>query len=253
MPLDALRSFQLLSQLHATKMSCDSPAILFIIKRLKKQALWQYSRAIPHNIDGNDQLVIFSIHGADLSQNLKENYTRKEILLWTHVMLREIRCGHRAAKDNISEFLSARTSLILLLRVLAYTNPPTEKTSTYSLRPTSIDRLLLYFCVHRCNNDCASRSQSLQLILHNLIESMDTFADTMDEWKLVEQELKDFQQELIMEKTPLCEVQVPLRWASMGEKCRSQASKLRNLQDLNWSVFKRFQGSGVVKSLLSVY
>ncbi|KAJ7595759.1 hypothetical protein C8J56DRAFT_1160126, partial [Mycena floridula] len=238
MPPGALRrSFQLLSQLHAAKVSCDSSTILFIIKRLKKKALWQYSRAIPHNIDGNDQLVIFSIHGDDLAQNIKDNYTRKEILSWTDVMLREIDCGRRAARGNISEFLSARTSLIRLLCVLAYTCPPTEKTSTSSLRPTSIDRLLLYFCVHRCNNDCASRSESLRLVVHDLIESMDTFSNTMDEWKLAEQELKDLQQELIMEKTPLCEVQVPLRWASMGERCRSQSSELRNLQDLNWNVF----------------
>ncbi|KAJ7595810.1 hypothetical protein C8J56DRAFT_923295 [Mycena floridula] len=229
-------AFRSLSQLHSTQVSCRSPAIAFITKRIKKHALRQYSRAIPSNIDHNDRLVIFSIHGDDLTRALKEDYTREEILFLTNLMLREARGGHRAATQNTSQFITARRSLIRLLHVLACINPSLEKKPGHSLLQGCINRFLLYLGVHHCNTDCIGHSQSLEFTVHNLIQSMDTLTHTTHEWKVVEKELKHLQQE-VMQKPLLCHVQVPERWVSMGEQYRLQASQLRKLEDCYCDLF----------------
>ncbi|KAJ7598806.1 hypothetical protein C8J56DRAFT_915079 [Mycena floridula] len=236
---DPLRpAFRFLAQLHGAQVSCCSSAVVLIVTRLKKQAICQYSRAIRHNIDYNDRVVIFSIHGDDLARALKGDYTRKEILGLTHLMMREVRGGRRTSASNLSDFISARTSLIRLLHVLAYTNPDTVgKSSSCSLRQGCINRLLAFFNVRRCNKECTSHSQSLGSTVHNLIDSMDVFTNTTCEWKLVEEELKHLQKEIAKQNTLLHDIQVPERWVSMREKCRLQSSELRNMEDLYWYVF----------------
>ncbi|KAJ7595855.1 hypothetical protein C8J56DRAFT_1042935 [Mycena floridula] len=237
MRTDNLRTaFRSLSQLRSAQVSCRSPVIAFITKRLKKHVLQQYSKAIPGNINHNDRVVIFSIHGDDLAKALQEDYTKGEILFLIDLMLQEARGGCRVATQNTSQFISARRSLICLLRVLGCINPGMEKTLGHSLLQGCINRLLLYLGVHHCNKDCTSHSQSLGFTLHNLIQSVDTLTKTTHEWKLVEKELKQLQQE-VMYRPLLCEVQVPERWISMGEEHRSQASQLRKLEDCYCDIF----------------
>ncbi|KAJ7595800.1 hypothetical protein C8J56DRAFT_1042879 [Mycena floridula] len=183
-----------------------------------------------YNIDYSDHLVAFSIHGDDLARTLKEDHTRTEILGFTNQMMRDIQYGQQAAARNISEFLSTQTSLIHVLHALRSTDP------TLTPSPGYIDRCLLYFSVHCCNNDYTNSSESLRLVVLNLIKSMDTLVDTMFEWKLVEKELQGLQQEIRTEKALLCDVQVPKQWMAMGKQYRLQSAELRNSEDLCWNV-----------------
>ncbi|KAJ7595866.1 hypothetical protein C8J56DRAFT_923473 [Mycena floridula] len=238
-------AFRYLYQLHHVQVSCGSALIVFIITRLQKQAIQQYCRAIRSNLDHNDQLVIISIHGNDLSSALKE-YPKQEILEFTDMILGEVRSARRGAAAIRSKFILARTSLIQLLHILAYVNPGTRETLKESPCRCSINRLLPYLRVHRCSKDCASRSQSLGVIVDNLIDSMDALSNMMYDLTLVEQGLKNLHHEVGIQKTPLYNLQVPEHLATMGEKCRSQASGLRNLEDLYWNVFRRFKKSTIV-------
>ncbi|KAJ7595802.1 hypothetical protein C8J56DRAFT_1022325 [Mycena floridula] len=74
--------------------------------------------------------------------------------------------------------------------------------------PCYINRCLLYFSVL------------------NLIKSVDTFVNTTVEWKLVEKELQDLQQEIRTEKALICDVQVPERWAAMGHYSFATRNKI---------------------------
>ncbi|KAJ6582114.1 hypothetical protein B0H19DRAFT_1061568 [Mycena capillaripes] len=196
---------------------CNGVILRIIGSKLTNRATRRYSKAISRSIECDDRILIFASHTTDLTTALKENYLYNELFAFTQRMQQEVRRGRQAAESNKSDFISVNTSL--------------GPSLTWRIHPKDVlDKRGLYCATSASNWHYPS---PLKDIINNLIRSIDTLVEkTVCDWNLVGQEVTRLQDDILVHKSTLSNVQVPERWAAMAKECQKHVSELQKLQDL---------------------